>query len=96
MNESTPVGNIRSLSLRDPSGNVFEFNSQLFRQVHSSAKSEWEVIKQSKALKSFIEKMKQQGVLFFAISPTRFRMVTHLNVTTDMIEMISDKIKQSI
>lgn len=56
MNESTPVGNIRSLSLRDPSGNVFEFNSQLFRQVHSSAKSEWEVIKQSKALKSFIEK----------------------------------------
>ena len=47
-------------------------------------------------LKSFIEKMKQQGVLFFAISPTRFRMVTHLNVTTDMIEMISDKIKQSI
>ncbi|NBO59195.1 MAG: threonine aldolase, partial [Chitinophagia bacterium] len=44
----------------------------------------------------FIEKMKENGVLFFSISPTRFRMVTHLNVTSDMIEMIPEKIKQSI
>jgi threonine aldolase len=47
-------------------------------------------------IKQFIEKMKENGVLFFSISPTRFRMVTHLNVTSDMIEMIPEKIKQSI
>ena len=47
-------------------------------------------------MKQFIEKMKLNGVLFFSISPTRFRMVTHLNVTSDMIEMIPEKIKQSI
>ena len=46
-------------------------------------------------LKGFIEKMKQQGVLFFSISPTRFRMVTHLDVTSEMIEMLPEKIKQS-
>ena len=47
-------------------------------------------------IKQFIEKMKENGVLFFSISPTRFRMVTHLNVTSDMIEMVPEKIKQSI
>jgi threonine aldolase len=47
-------------------------------------------------LKSFIEKMKQQGVLFFAISPTRFRMVTHLDVSSEMIEQLPEKIKHSL
>ena len=47
-------------------------------------------------IKKFIEKMNDNGVRFFSISPTRFRMVTHLNVTSEMIEMIPEKIKQSI
>jgi len=47
-------------------------------------------------LKGFIEKMKQQGVLFFAISPTRFRMVTHLDVSSEMIEQLPEKIKNSL
>ena len=44
-------------------------------------------------LKMFIEKMKEQGVLFFAIAPTRFRMVTHLDISHNMIDALSEKIK---
>jgi threonine aldolase len=44
-------------------------------------------------LKMFIEKMEEQGVLFFAISPTRFRMVTHLDISHNMIDALSEKIK---
>lgn len=47
-------------------------------------------------LKNFIEKMKEHGVLFFSIAPSKFRLVTHLDVTSDMIEMIPRIIKQSI
>lgn len=47
-------------------------------------------------LKNFIDKMRDQGVLFFSISPTRFRMVTHLDVNSQMIEALSDKIKLTL
>ena len=48
------------------------------------------------ALNTFIDKMKQQGVLFFSISPSRFRMVTHLDINKEMIEMLPEKIKRAL
>lgn len=35
---------------------------------------------------SFVEKMKEQGVLLFAFSPTRIRIVLHLDITPSMVE----------
>lgn len=45
-------------------------------------------------LPAFISNMKEKGVLFFAISPTRFRMVTHLDIHADMINQLEDSLKQ--
>jgi threonine aldolase len=47
-------------------------------------------------LKKFIDKMKEQGALFFSISPTRFRMVTHLDVNSQMMDALSEKIKLAL
>ena len=47
-------------------------------------------------LKKFIDKMKEHGVLFFPISPIRFRMVTHLDVKSQMIDELSEKIKLAL
>lgn len=44
-------------------------------------------------LSSFISKMNDKGVLFFAISPTRFRMVTHLDISASMINQLQDILK---
>jgi hypothetical protein len=38
--------------------------------------------------------MSEKGVLFFAISPTRFRMVTHLDIHADMINQLEEILKQ--
>ena len=35
---------------------------------------------------SFVAKMKEHGILLFAFSPTRFRMVLHLDITEAMVE----------
>ena len=43
---------------------------------------------------AFISNMQDKGVLFFAISPTRFRMVTHLDIHADMINQLEDSLKQ--
>ena len=43
---------------------------------------------------AFISNMQDKGVLFFAISPTRFRMVTHLDIHEDMINQLEDSLKQ--
>lgn len=45
-------------------------------------------------LPSFISNMSNKGVLFFAISLTRFRMVTHLDIHADMINQLEDSLKQ--
>jgi threonine aldolase len=45
-------------------------------------------------LSAFISSMSDKGVLFFAISPTRFRMVTHLDIQADMINQLEDSLKQ--
>ena len=45
-------------------------------------------------LPAFISSMSEKGVLFFAISPTRFRMVTHLDIHADMINQLEDSLKQ--
>ena len=45
-------------------------------------------------LPAFISNMSDKGVLFFAISPTRFRMVTHLDIHADMINQLEDSLKQ--
>jgi len=47
-------------------------------------------------MKGFIEKMKNHGVKFLAISSNKFRMVTHLNIDADMINILNEKIKQSL
>ncbi|MFN6374784.1 MAG: threonine aldolase family protein [Chitinophagia bacterium] len=46
-------------------------------------------------MSAFIEKMKANGVLFFAISPTKFRMVTHLDIDSQMINKLSEIIKNT-
>ena len=45
-------------------------------------------------LAAFISNMREKGVLFFAISPTRFRMVTHLDIDSDMINQLEDSLKE--
>ncbi len=45
-------------------------------------------------LPAFISSMSEMGVLFFAISPTRFRMVTHLDIQADMINQLEDILKK--
>jgi len=45
-------------------------------------------------LPEFISSMSEKGVLFFAISPTRFRMVTHLDIHADMINQLEEILKQ--
>lgn len=47
---------VRSLSLRDSSGTLFEIDSQLIRQLHAQGKKDWEAIKNSDTLKRFVEK----------------------------------------
>ena len=44
-------------------------------------------------LPAFISAMTDKGVLFFAISPTRFRMVTHLDISSSMINQLQDILK---
>lgn len=44
-------------------------------------------------LQAFIATMREKGVLFFAISPTRFRMVTHLDISASMINQLQDILK---
>lgn len=44
-------------------------------------------------LPAFISAMTNKGVLFFAISPTRFRMVTHLDISSSMINQLQDILK---
>jgi threonine aldolase len=46
-------------------------------------------------LTGFIEKMKASGVLFFAISPNRFRMVTHLDIDDNMMNKLFEVIKNT-
>lgn len=41
----------------------------------------------------FIAEMKEKGVLFFAVSPVRFRMVLHLDITPLMVERAIEIIK---
>lgn len=41
---------------------------------------------------AFISKMKDKGILFFSISPNKFRMVTHLDVSADMIMKLEETI----
>ena len=43
-------------------------------------------------LNEFILKMKEKGILFFAISPNRFRMVTHLDISNLMQEKLIETI----
>jgi threonine aldolase len=46
-------------------------------------------------LTGFIEKMKAAGILFFAISPSKFRMVTHLDIDQNMMDKLVDTIKKT-
>ena len=43
-------------------------------------------------INDFILKMKEMGILFFAISPNRFRMVTHLDISNQMQEKLLETI----
>lgn len=43
-------------------------------------------IKGKYTAKEFSEKMKEQNILFFAISPTQIRMVLHLDISKEMVE----------
>ncbi|MFM8315929.1 MAG: hypothetical protein ACKOA8_16750, partial [Deltaproteobacteria bacterium] len=56
MPQSDHDSKVRSLSLRDSSGTLFEIDSQLIRQLHSQGKKDWEAIKKSETLKRFVEK----------------------------------------
>jgi threonine aldolase len=42
----------------------------------------------------FVETMRQKGVLLFAFSPTRFRMVTHLDLNREMVDQTIDIIEK--
>jgi len=44
--------------------------------------------------KAFAEKMKEKGILLFAISPTQIRMVLHLDITKDMVESTIQSINE--
>ncbi|MFN5422451.1 MAG: threonine aldolase family protein [bacterium] len=41
-------------------------------------------------LKDFMKKMSEKGILFFSLSPNRFRMVTHLDISAQMIDKLQD------
>jgi threonine aldolase len=43
-------------------------------------------------MNNFILKMKDLGILFFAISPNKFRMVTHLDISNQMQEKLLETI----
>ena len=43
-------------------------------------------------LPGFIADMKEKGILFLSLSPNRFRMVTHLDITPDMIQKLTETI----
>ena len=45
-------------------------------------------------MQGFIAQMKEKEILFFAVSPVRFRMVTHLDVSPDMIQYTIETIKK--
>lgn len=45
-------------------------------------------------LNNFIQKMSTEGILFLSLSPNRFRMVTHLDITSEMINKIEYSLKQ--
>jgi threonine aldolase len=42
----------------------------------------------------FVEKMKEKGILLFSFSPTRFRMVTHLDISPEMVARTIETIEQ--
>ncbi len=42
--------------------------------------------------KSLVAKMKEQNILWYAISPTQVRIVTHLDITPDMIQETIERI----
>ncbi len=39
-------------------------------------------------------KMKEKGIFFYAISPNKFRLVTHLDITPDMLSQFEKTLKQ--
>ena len=43
-------------------------------------------IKQKFTPKELVEKMKEQNIYWYAISPTQVRIVTHLDISREMIE----------
>ena len=43
--------------------------------------------------KTFVERMAGNGVLFFQISPGRFRMVTHYGITSEDIDRVLKLLK---
>lgn len=45
-------------------------------------------------LHGFIYTMKEKGILFFAVSPVRFRMVTHLDISPEMISYTIETLKK--
>lgn len=45
-------------------------------------------------LPNFIAEMKGKGILFFAITSSRFRMVTHLDISADMVQKMIETIKK--
>jgi threonine aldolase len=42
----------------------------------------------------FVEKMKEKDILLFSFSPTRFRMVTHLDISPEMVARTIETIEQ--
>ncbi len=42
----------------------------------------------------FVEKMKEKDILLFSFSPTRFRMVTHLDISPDMVARTIETIER--
>jgi threonine aldolase len=45
-------------------------------------------------LPAFIAKMKEQGILFLSLSKQKFRMVTHLDISPEMIDVLATKLKK--
>lgn len=56
MNRDIKTSSTRTLSLRDPSGTLFEVDSKLIRKIHPQGKTDWEQFKKSATLKQFVEK----------------------------------------
>jgi threonine aldolase len=51
-------------------------------------------IKPSYSNEDIVQKMKNEDILLFAISPTQIRMVLHLNITSAMVDHIIEVIKR--